>query len=63
MFIINGDGVLVYQGAIDDKPTYDKADVAGAQNYVRAALDELAAGKPVTTKTTEAYGCSVKYKK
>jgi peroxiredoxin len=62
MFIINGEGKLVYQGAIDDKPTYEKDDVPLAKNYVKAALDEMLAGKPVTTATTESYGCSVKYK-
>src|SRR5262249_2960912 len=62
MFIVNPDGVLVYQGAIDDKPSYDKEDVPGAHNYVKAALDEIAAGKPVSTGTTQSYGCSVKYK-
>ncbi len=62
MFIINGEGKLVYQGAIDDKSGYDKEEVPLAKNLVKAALDEIAAGKPVTTATTEPYGCSVKYK-
>lgn len=62
MFVINPDGVLIYQGAIDDKRTADRADVAGAKNYVRAALEEAMAGKPVTVASTQSYGCSVKYK-
>jgi peroxiredoxin len=61
MFVIDPKGTLLYKGAIDDKPTTDKADVLDAKNYVRAALDEAMAGKPVTTPATEAYGCSVKY--
>jgi hypothetical protein len=32
-------------------------------NYVAAALDEVLAGKPVTTPETTPYGCSVKYAK
>ena len=61
MYVINKDGTLVYHGAIDDKKTPDPADIAGAKNFVAAALDEVLAGKPVSTPQTEAYGCSVKY--
>ncbi len=61
MYVINPDGILVYQGAIDDKKSPDPADIPGAKNYVVTALDEVLAGKPVSTPTTEAYGCSVKY--
>ena len=62
MFVIDPRGVLIYMGAIDDKPTTDKADIAGAKNYVRQALQEAKAGKPVTESSTKPYGCSVKYK-
>jgi peroxiredoxin len=62
MFIITPDGTLAYKGAIDDKPTADVADITGARNYVRNALDQIAAGKPVDPAVTRAYGCSVKYK-
>ncbi|MBU0800902.1 MAG: thioredoxin family protein [Alphaproteobacteria bacterium] len=62
MFVINGEGTLVYMGAIDDRPTADKADLEGATNYVTAALDEIKAGKPVSTPMTQPYGCGVKYK-
>ncbi len=62
MYIINPEGELIYQGAIDDTPSTDTADVATAKNYVRAALDESMAGKPVTTPSTKPYGCGVKYK-
>ena len=61
LYVINKEGTLVYHGAIDDKKTPDPADIAGAKNYVTAALDEVLAGKPVSTPKTEAYGCSVKY--
>jgi len=62
MYIINPDGVLIYKGAIDDKPTSNKDSIPGARNYVLAALDESMAGKPVSTASTTPYGCSVKYK-
>jgi peroxiredoxin len=61
MYVINPEGVLIYQGAIDDKASADKADIKGATNYVSAALTEAMAGKKVTTPTTKSYGCSVKY--
>jgi peroxiredoxin len=61
MFVINPEGVLIYQGAIDNKKSTDSADIEGAANYVSAALDEAKAGKAVSTATTTPYGCSVKY--
>jgi peroxiredoxin len=61
MYVIDRAGTLVYAGAIDDRPTSRRSDVAGAQNYVRAALASVAAGQPVKTPITRAYGCTVKY--
>lgn len=61
MFIINAEGILVYHGAIDSIRSTKVEDVAKAENYVKAALDEILAGKPVTTAQTQAYGCTVKY--
>jgi peroxiredoxin len=61
MCVINKEGILVYHGAIDDKPSTDQADIAGATNYVTAAIAEVLEGKPVTTASTKPYGCSVKY--
>ena len=61
MYLIDKNGLLVYAGAIDDRPTTRRADVQGAQNYVRAALQNVAAGQPVKTPITRAYGCTVKY--
>ncbi len=62
MYIVNPDGILIYKGAIDDKPNTNKDSIAGARNHVLAALDESMAGKPVSTASTTPYGCSVKYK-
>jgi peroxiredoxin len=62
MFIIGKDGKLVYNGGIDDIRSTNVEDIAKAKNYVQMALDELLAGKEVTVKTSQPYGCSVKYK-
>lgn len=57
MYVIDTQGVLRYAGAIDDGDASQK----GKLNYVRQAVDELLAGKPVTTSTSKPFGCSVKY--
>ncbi|MGA3327632.1 MAG: redoxin domain-containing protein [Terriglobia bacterium] len=61
VFVISPAGVLIYDGAIDDKSTADPDDIASAHNYVSAALQEAMTGKPVSTPVTRPYGCSVKY--
>ncbi|NCA83196.1 MAG: thioredoxin family protein [Opitutae bacterium] len=61
LFVIDATGTLAYDGAIDDKPSTDPADIPGARNYVAEALDSLIAGQPVPVAKTTPYGCSVKY--
>jgi hypothetical protein len=61
MFVVNGEGMLVYMGAIDDRPTASPSSIKGARNYVREALDALAASRAVPVASTRPYGCSVKY--
>jgi len=61
MFVIDPSGKLIYDGAIDDHPTTDPADVKSSKNYVSAALTEAMAGQPVAVSSTRPYGCSVKY--
>jgi peroxiredoxin len=61
MYVVTKDGVLVYAGAIDDKPTTRRQDVEGAQNYVRPVLAAVVAGQPVKVPVTRAYGCTIKY--
>lgn len=61
MFVIDPEGTLIYQGAIDDKRSTRVADVETAHNYVVAALDAAMAGQPVSVASTTPYGCSVKY--
>jgi peroxiredoxin len=62
MVIINPDGKIIYEGAIDSKATPNPADIPVSTNYVKSALDESLAGKPVSNPSTRPYGCSVKYK-
>ena len=61
MFVIDPRGVVVYNGAIDDKPTPNIEDVATAKNFVAAALKEAMAGRPVSTPSSRPYGCAVTY--
>jgi len=61
MYIIDRNGMLVYMGAIDDQPSANPATVKRARNYVREALDAMAAGRPIAVASTRPYGCSVKY--
>lgn len=61
MYIIDAAGKLVYMGGIDSITSSNPDDISRATQYVRAALQEMAAGKPVSTAVTKPYGCSVKY--
>ena len=61
MFVVDPMGKIIYDGAIDDKRSTNPADVKIANNYVRAALTEATAGKPVSIASTTPYGCTMKY--
>ena len=61
MYIVNAQGVLVYAGGIDSIASARVDDIPKATNYVRQAMAEIKAGKPVSVSTSRAYGCSVKY--
>ena len=63
MFVIDKAGKLVYRGAIDNSPDGEGGSPAGGKliNFVDAAIEDLAAGRPVRTPENKAYGCSVKY--
>jgi peroxiredoxin len=50
---------VAYIGAIDDN-TYEPENVQ--TRYVEQALDEILAGKKVTTNFTKAIGCTIKWK-
>lgn len=61
MYVINPEGTLVYNGAIDSIRSANAADIAKAENYVNSALAAVKAGQPVKTPNSQPYGCSVKY--
>jgi hypothetical protein len=61
VYVIGPDGALRYAGGIDSIASTDASDIPKATQYVAQALDEIAAGKPVSVPTSEPYGCSVKY--
>lgn len=61
MYVINPEGVLIYQGAIDNKPSTSPSDIEGAKNYVATVLDAAMEGKDAPVTASRPYGCSVKY--
>lgn len=61
MFVVTPEGELAYDGAIDSIASARVDDIAKADNYVTAALGNLAAGETVATPVTKPYGCAVKY--
>ena len=61
MYVISPEGQLLYRGGIDDKPTTDEADIEGATNYVRGALQAAMNGEAVSPKQAKPYGCTIKY--
>jgi hypothetical protein len=61
MYVINGEGALVYKGGIDDQPTARVQDLKSARNFVDQVLSEISQGKPVSVTASRAYGCSIKY--
>jgi AhpC/TSA family len=60
MYVINKDGILVYEGAIDNEPD-PSHDPKTANNYVRDAVNDLLSGKTIEVSQTKPYGCGVKY--
>lgn len=61
MFVIDGEGVLRYDGAIDNQPSANPATLEAAENHVVQALDAVLNDEEVAVSTTRPYGCSVKY--
>ncbi|MFH1371636.1 MAG: redoxin domain-containing protein [Planctomycetota bacterium] len=63
IFIIDAEGNIAYNGALDNAPLGNPPKDEKLVNFADKALDELTAGKTVSTPTTKPYGCSVKYGK
>lgn len=61
MRVIDTEGRILFTGGIDDRPTNKVEDLEGANNFVRAALTDIEAGRPVQTAYAKPYGCSIKY--
>lgn len=61
MYVINPDGVLVYNGAIDSIRSANVTDIEKAENYVLAAFNASKEGKPIEQAVTRPYGCAIKY--
>lgn len=61
MYLIDPEGTLIYQGAIDSIKSTRQSDIAKADNYLKAAYESAQAGQPIANATTVAYGCGVKY--
>jgi peroxiredoxin len=57
-FVVNRDGKLAYEGAMNDQVFAD--DVAGSE-YVKTALDDLIAGRRVQKAETQPQGCAIEY--
>ena len=63
MYIINEEGLMKYQGAIDDAGGrgFMSRDLLKAKNYVKDSLKEMDTGEEISSPITKPYGCSVKY--
>jgi peroxiredoxin len=61
MFLINPEGIVIYQGAIDSISSTRSSDISKASNYLKAAYDSAVAGEPIERSSTTPYGCGVKY--
>ena len=59
-FVIDANGTLVYDGAMDNQPD-PVHDPRTARNYVKEAVEDLIAGKPIEVSQTKPYGCAVHY--
>jgi peroxiredoxin len=61
MYVIDGDGVLRYNGAIDSIPSANPADIGKATQYVVEGLAMLAKDQDPNPTLTQPYGCTIKY--
>jgi hypothetical protein len=62
IFIMGSQGALVYAGGTGDKSTMDAKEVRASRSYVRAALEDLAAGRKIATPTSRPFGCTIAYR-
>lgn len=62
LFVVDGKGILVYAGGPHEQPTLDPAQVRRLPNFIRAALEDLRAGRPVATPSSAPFGCAISYR-
>ena len=58
-FVLDGRGNVIYHGRIDDQFGIGYQRANEVKRELAAALDEILAGKPVTTPSTEPVGCFI----
>lgn len=61
MAVIDAAGMIAFIGGVDDIPTTDLSDIPQARNFVRAALEALAAGREPAVRSARPYGCVIRY--
>ncbi|MFV8256534.1 redoxin domain-containing protein [Bdellovibrio bacteriovorus] len=61
MYLIDPQGVLRYNGAIDSNDSADPATIASSENYIIRAVASAEKGEKIAKETSKPYGCSVKY--
>jgi len=62
IFILAGDHRLAYAGGTGDKATRDPKEVRASRSFVREALEDLAAGRPVAMPSSPPFGCAIAYR-
>jgi len=59
VFLFDGEGKLIYKGAMEDNPANP---TESTQLYLQSAIDNMLAGKAVDPASTKSIGCSIKRK-
>lgn len=62
MYVINKDGNIVYNGALNSNPTPDVAADESATNYVLDAVKAANEGTAIEVAQTKPYGCAIHLK-
>lgn len=57
VFLFDGNGKLVYKGAMEDNPSNPSES---KEMYLRSAIDNMLAGQDINPITTKSIGCSIK---
>ena len=57
VFLFDGNGKLVYKGAMEDNPSNP---AESKELFLKAAIDNMLAGKPADPNSTKSIGCTIK---